>query len=90
MTDPITPDAVRRAIERVVEYLHEERAYYEAIIEEGGRSENHIYHAVRTLETWVAVERHPGDELRLVRPFRACEAEELALEHCRGLERCGV
>lgn len=45
-------DRMFEAIEKVVEYLHEERQDYEALIEDGRRGHNHIWHSLKILAAY--------------------------------------
>ena len=44
-----------RAVEQVVEYLHDERStHYHSTTEDGQNAADHIYHSVSVLEQWLA------------------------------------
>ncbi len=56
MTNPTNHEEFREAIQQVVEYLHDERAHYQAPIQDGQSGTHHIYHALCTLQSWLDVE----------------------------------
>ena len=52
-SDTPRPEELKGAIGKVLEYLHEERADYDACVERGEGAEGHIYLATLVLASWL-------------------------------------